>query len=96
MIIESVVWPKRQIKEGYETTLILTEDGRSLSGYLNGKNNDIVRLRDLASAKIHEIRADTIEAQVGKGTAMPSGFTNTLTREEVRDLIRFLSELGNN
>lgn len=95
LIIESVVWPKRQIKEGYETTLILTEDGRSLSGYLAGENNGIVRLRDLATGRIHEVRSDTIEERAGKGTAMPSGFTNTLTREELRDLIRFLSDLGN-
>ncbi|MCP4767265.1 MAG: hypothetical protein GY875_13440, partial [Gammaproteobacteria bacterium] len=29
LIIESVIWPKRQIKEGFEMTRVLTDDGRT-------------------------------------------------------------------
>jgi len=93
LIIESVIWPKRQIKEGYEMTTILTDDGRAISGYLNSESNGVVGLRDLATGKVQEISSETIEDRVSKGTAMPSGFTNSLTREELRDLVAWLASV---
>ncbi len=93
LIVESVIWPKRQIKEGYEMTTILTDDGRALSGYLTSEDSRTVGLRDLATGKVREIAVDTIEDRVNKGTAMPSGFTNSLTRQELRDLIAWLASL---
>jgi putative heme-binding domain-containing protein len=93
LIIESVVWPKRQIKEGFEMTTLLTDDGRAFSGYLISESNGIVGLRDLATGKVREISVDTIEERVNNGTAMPSGFTNSLTRKELRDLISYLASL---
>jgi putative heme-binding domain-containing protein len=93
LIIESVIWPKRQIKEGYEMTTILTDDGRAFSGYLTSEDVDSVGLRDLATGKVREISVETIEDRVSKGTAMPSGFTNSLTRNELRDLITWLASL---
>ena len=93
LIIESVIWPKRQIKEGYEMTTILTDDGRAFSGYLTSETDGYVGLRDLDTGKVREIPSETIEARVNKGTAMPSGFTNSLTRKELRDLISYLMSL---
>ena len=92
-IIEAVVWPQRQIKEGYETLTLFTDDGDVVSGYLTGEEGGVVRIRDLATGKILEIPTDGITDRLGKTTAMPSGFTNTLTRAELRDLIAFLSTL---
>jgi putative heme-binding domain-containing protein len=93
LIVESVIWPKRQIKEGFEMTTVLTDDGRALSGYLTSENNGTVGLRDLATGKVRHIPTETIEERVNKGTAMPSGFTNSLTRQELRDLIAYLAGL---
>lgn len=93
LIIESVIWPKRQIKEGYEMTTILTDDGRAFSGYLTTEDNSSVGLRDLGTGKVREIPINTIETRINKGTAMPSGFTNSLTRQELRDLIAYLTSL---
>lgn len=93
LIIESVIWPKRQIKEGFEMTRVLTDDGRTFSGYLTSDGNATVGLRDLATGKVRAIPTESIEDRVNQGTAMPSGFTNSLTRKELRDLITYLSSL---
>jgi putative heme-binding domain-containing protein len=93
LIIESVIWPKRQIKEGFEMTTILTDDGQVVSGYLTSDDVDSVDLRDLATGKVREIPNENIEDRANKGTAMPSGFTNSLTRNELRDLIAYLGSL---
>jgi putative heme-binding domain-containing protein len=96
LIIESVIWPDRQIKEGYESTTILTDDGRTFSGYLVSEDNESIRLRDLATGKVRTISKETIDDRgQGEKSAMPSGFTNSLTRKELRDLIRFLADRGN-
>ncbi|MDA7875137.1 HEAT repeat domain-containing protein [bacterium] len=93
LIIESVIWPKRQIKEGYEMTQIYTDEGRAFSGYVTSENNGSVGLRDLATGMVREIPAVTIDERVDKGTAMPAGFTSALTRKELRDLIAYLARL---
>ncbi len=93
LIIESVIWPKRQIKEGFELTTILTLDGRQFSGYLTSENNGTIGIRDLATGQVREIPVKSIDERIKKGTAMPTGFTNALTREELRDLIAWLASL---
>ncbi|MBC8353689.1 MAG: HEAT repeat domain-containing protein [Planctomycetes bacterium] len=93
LIIESVIWPKRQIKEGYELTTLLLADGRVVSGYVVAENNGQVALRELTTGAIGQFASDEIEERVKKGTAMPTGFTNTLTKTELRDLVAFLSGL---
>jgi quinoprotein glucose dehydrogenase len=74
-------------------TTILTDDGRAFSGYLTSEDVHSVGLRDLATGKVREIPVETIEDRINKGTAMPSGFTNSLTRKELRDLIAYLAGL---
>ena len=74
-------------------TTILTDDGRLLSGYLTSENSETVGLRDLASGDVQQISVETIEDRADKGTAMPSGFTHSLTRQELRDLIAYLAGL---
>ena len=93
LIVESVIWPNRQIKEGYELTTLLLADGRVVSGYVIAENDGRIALRDLTTGAIEEFAEDAIEERVKKGTAMPAGFTNTLTTTELRDLVAFLSTL---
>ncbi|MEK6248459.1 MAG: c-type cytochrome, partial [Planctomycetales bacterium] len=93
IIVESVIWPERQIKEGYELTTLYLDDGRMLSGYITSRATNTVTLRDLASGNQIVIERDSIENFSKKGTAMPAGFTNTLTRTELRDLVAYLATL---
>jgi len=92
LIIESVIWPKRQIKEGFESTNLLLTDGSVILGYVTGPGNGSVTVRDLSTGKLLEISTDRIEKQVKAGTAMPEGLTGMLTRRELRDLLAYLSQ----
>ncbi|HUS40322.1 MAG TPA: PVC-type heme-binding CxxCH protein [Pirellulales bacterium] len=93
LIIEAVVWPKRQVKEGYELTTLYLDDGRVLSGYITARAARTVTIRDLATGDAKVVARDSIEDFSKQGTAMPSGFTNTLTRSELRDLVAYLATL---
>ena len=93
IIIESVLWPERQIKEGYQATTVVTKDGRALNGFAHSENKTVLRIRDLTTGKIATLQIDNIKQRTKGGTVMPPQLTASLTRTELRDLIKYLSTL---
>jgi putative membrane-bound dehydrogenase-like protein len=94
LLIEAVVWPNRQIKEGYIATTVNTKDGRTLTGYKVSDANGNLQLRDFTAATIHQLQATDIATRTDSGSLMPEGLVALMTREELRDLIAYLSSLG--
>lgn len=93
-LLESLLEPNKKIKEGYHTTVITTANGQVLAGLLVRKTDRELLLRDATSKEL-TIAADDVESQaVSPNSLMPTGQLNTLRRDEVVDLVRFLSELG--
>ena len=93
LLVESVLWPARQIKEGYAATTVITKDGRVLSGFAHSEDKSVLRVRDLATGKIATVQTAQIKQRIRGGTVMPPGLTTSLTRAELRDLIKYLSTL---
>lgn len=93
-IIEAILWPKRQVKEGYLSTVVLTTDGEIIQGYKVQESGKELAIRDAAKNRVVRIPRKRIQAVRDGGTLMPDGLTVGMTREELRDLVRFLSELG--
>ena len=93
LLVESVLWPARQIKEGYAATTVITKDGRVLSGFTHSEDKTVLRVRDLATGKIAPVQTSNIKQRTLNGTVMPPGLTASLTRAELRDLIKYLSTL---
>jgi putative heme-binding domain-containing protein len=94
LLIEAVVWPNRQIKEGYIATTLLTKDGRRLQGYKISDANGELQLRDFLSGTVSRFAASEIKERQEAGSLMPEGLIMNMTREELRDLVAFLSGLG--
>lgn len=93
-IIESVLWPRRQVKEGYLTVLVLTEDGGLFQGQKVRESAEELVLWDLAADREVRIPRTRVRQRKDAGTAMPEGLTDGMTRQELLDLFRYLSELG--
>ena len=93
-IVESVLWPAREIEPEFALWRILTTDGKVLSGYRQKANERQITLRDPGTGQIHVIAVADIEQQLSGGTPMPDGLTATLSPKRQADLIRFLSHLG--
>jgi quinoprotein glucose dehydrogenase len=93
LLVEGVLWPARQIKEGYAATTVITKDGRVLSGFAHSEDKTVLRVRDLATGKIATVQTAQIQQRIRGGTVMPPGLTTSLTRAELRDLIKYLSTL---
>ncbi len=94
LLVEAVVWPNRQIKEGYIATMIKTKDGRTLQGYKVSDANGELQLRDLLTKSVTKFAASEIVSRTDAGSLMPEGLVALMTREELRDLIAYLTTLG--
>ncbi|MCF6310886.1 MAG: c-type cytochrome [Verrucomicrobiales bacterium] len=93
IIIDSVIWPKRQIKEGYVSVSVTTKDQKIYAGYQDRIENGTLYLRDTATQKTIPIKLSDIAKKDEIGTIMPAGLTNSLTREQIRNLIAYLAHL---
>lgn len=92
-VLESLWLPDARLKEGYNTLAILTDDGRVTSGIPIGRSDSVVRLR-LADGKEVEVPTDSIDDEQPGKSLMPAGLIDSLTKDEVVDLVAFLTALG--
>ena len=89
-ILINIVNPSSEIREGFETTLVVTEDGRVITGFLFDRDNRVVVLRGADGQNI-TIPRDNIEQMIRqKKSLMPEGLLKKLTDQQVRDLFAYL------
>jgi putative membrane-bound dehydrogenase-like protein len=89
-VLLHVVNPSAEIREGYETLLVTTKDGRVLTGLLVDKDNRVVVLRG-ADGQTVTLRQEQIEEmQPQRKSLMPEGLLDPLTDQQVRDLFAYL------
>jgi azurin len=93
-IVESVLWPKRQIKEGYVALSVVTGDGKLHTGYKERETNKELVLKDPPTGDLVHVSKADIEERREIGTLMPDGLAEAMSTGQRRDLIRFLLELG--
>jgi putative heme-binding domain-containing protein len=91
-LVQSILEPSAKIKENYHS-LTVVSDGIITSGVKVRETDTELVLRDAEDREI-SIPIDTIEARKEAGSIMPVGLADELTRGELVDLVRFLSELG--
>ena len=94
-ILESLLNPSRDIKQGYETVIVNRTSGELVSGTLHRKTDRATLIR-MANNEIVTIPANEIEKiDVSPVSLMPAELTATLHRDELRDLVSYLISLGN-
>ena len=93
-IVESLLWPNRDVKPEFVVWRIVTTNGRVVSGYRQETDDGQIALRDPASGKIVRIERAEIEEEIRGATPMPANLTAGMSRMQQLDLVRFLSELG--
>jgi putative heme-binding domain-containing protein len=85
-----IVNPSAEIREGYETLLVNTADGRVLTGTLVEKDNRVLVLRGTDGQAV-TVRQDQIEEMAPlKKSLMPEGLLQAMTDQQVRDLFAYL------
>ncbi|MEZ6048955.1 MAG: HEAT repeat domain-containing protein [Planctomycetaceae bacterium] len=92
-LVNSLLDPNDKVKENYHTTVIITDEGKTLSGIKLRETDTAVILRN-AEDNEFSVPLDQIDEEIQGTSMMPTGLTDNLTEAEFVDLVRFLSELG--
>jgi putative heme-binding domain-containing protein len=92
-LLESLILPSSTIAQGFDPYLIVTKNGRSLTGVVAAQTGDVVVVRDASGAEARLPRDQIDEMRRSSVSLMPEGLERNLTREEFRDLLAFLQSL---
>ena len=92
-IIESVLTPSARIAEGYETNVLLMNDGKTLTGAIKSSTAQSIELLTTIG-ELLRVAADEIDTQRTSPTSiMPEGIHKSLSKSEFNDLIEYLVSL---
>ncbi len=91
-ILDAVINPSAGIAFGYETVLIETTDGQSLSGFVVG-DSDTVIIKDIGGQQ-HMVSKSKIKTrQTMDQSIMPAGTGLGLNAQDLADVVAFLTEV---
>ncbi len=94
-LLEAIVDPSKSIPHEFQAVAIRTDDGKTVVGEIVNLSSGsiLVRTDPLAPATLTKIKEDRIEDVVpSRVSLMPSGLLDTLTQDEILDLLAFLAE----
>jgi putative membrane-bound dehydrogenase-like protein len=89
-LMTSVLEPSKVIAQGYETIVVTTTAGKTLTGVFKGETGDAVSLVDV-EGKLHTVaKTDIDERKYSPVSQMPNGLSDGMTLQDFADVIAFL------
>lgn len=95
-LLESLINPSSAIKQGYETAMITTRDNQVMTGLVERKTGTALLLRDPTGNVVSIPNSNIAKTDTSPVSLMPPGLTISLRRDEMVDLMRYLTSLGKN
>ena len=92
-LVDSILDPNKNVKEGFQSLVVATDDGKVFTGIKVRETETDLLLRDVEDREF-AVPLKSIEEQKSGTSLMPVGLVDKLTRSELIDLVRFMSELG--
>jgi putative heme-binding domain-containing protein len=92
-LVDSILDPNKNVKEGFQSLVVSTDDGKVMTGIKIRETDTDLLLRDVEDREF-AIPLKSIDEQKSGTSLMPVGLVDKLTRSELVDLVRFMSELG--
>jgi putative heme-binding domain-containing protein len=92
-IIESILQPDREVAPHYQPYLLVTDDGKTHTGLRMPEGGDDGTEEYIDSSGNHfRLPSNTIEVREATSTSiMPSGLESTVSIDDLRDLVSFLT-----
>lgn len=92
-LIESVLYPSRAVREGYQQIVVDVKGEDAISGALKADTADGLTLVDAAGRTNFVPRASIVNRRTSELSLMPDGLQVGLTLDEFADLIGYLESL---
>ncbi|MBL8809218.1 MAG: c-type cytochrome [Planctomycetaceae bacterium] len=96
-LLESIIEPSKVISDQYEANIFVLDSGKQVAGRVVNLNGDRIMVCEnmLEPGNLTQVAREEIEETlVSKVSMMPAGLINTLTKEEVLDLVAYLQSGG--
>ncbi len=97
-LLESIVDPNKVISDQYAAITIQTKEGKTVTGRVANLFGDSLNIVEnmLDPGNMTNVKRGDIDAmEMSKVSMMPEGLLNTLTEEEIQDLMGYLLARGN-
>lgn len=89
-LIESVLYPSKQIFDGYQQTIVQTKDGDVVSGVIRSESDAELVMFDSGAQKITVAKANIAKRKATELSVMPEGLEGAMSQQEFADLIAYL------
>ncbi|MEL6108885.1 MAG: cytochrome C [Planctomycetota bacterium] len=94
-LIEHIIDPSKVISDQYQSSSVLTSDGKSYVGLMSEADGKVVIYPADVKAEPITLEADDVElVQPSKVSQMPKGLIDGMNAEELRDLLAYLMSGG--
>jgi putative heme-binding domain-containing protein len=94
-ITTEILWPNKNIKEGYFSIQIETINGETIQGIKVLETADALSIKTTPASQPVTYPRNQIARVTNIGSAMPAGLANQLSAQELANVVRYLSELKN-
>jgi putative heme-binding domain-containing protein len=88
-LLSNILDPSAVVSKDYRSSLVVTDDGRTLNGLVMRRDEQTLVLRT-ATDQISLPQSEVAEIKETGLSAMPDGLLQNFTKEQVRDLIAYL------
>jgi len=89
-LLTSIIQPSAEIREGFENTLVMTTDGRILTGFVIDRDTRVVTLRVKSGEDVRVQREDVESITPAGRSLMPDGLLEGLTNQQLRNFFAYL------
>jgi len=95
-ILESIVLPSKVISDQYANMIVRYKEGGGIIGRIVEEKGDtlIVQPSMLSPEKVTVSKADIESKEISKVSPMPEGLLNSLTKDDILDLIAYVESGG--
>ncbi len=90
-VLQSIVHPNAAIAQGFETVLVYLKNGTAYAGVIKSETADMLEINSPEDGLVKLKKAD-IESREKGLSGMPDGFGELLTKQELRNLLEYLSQ----
>jgi quinoprotein glucose dehydrogenase len=91
-LLESIVFPNRQIALGFENATLVRKNGTSVAGLIKAETPDSITLESAEDGLV-TLQKTEIERRIANLSAMPEGLAERFTKHEIRDVVEYLFSL---
>jgi putative membrane-bound dehydrogenase-like protein len=93
-LLVDILDPSRSVEGNFRAYTVMTKSGRVITGLLASESRTAIEVFDAEAKKQTILRSDIEQLVATNKSLMPDGFEKQLTRQQLTDLLEFLTQRG--